>query len=106
MNCVRCGYRLQQGQAQCPCGQYVDLPASEFYARLENKVEQSSRENSIRGLLIGIGFLFLFVLLEVITDTVFLGFIGQDFFPFQAALVASAAIIGFNLWQLVRKFLL
>ena len=72
MNCVRCGSLLQAGQAQCSCGQYVDLPASEFYTRLENQVEKSSRDNFRRGLLIGLGFLFLFLLLETIMDTVFI----------------------------------
>ena len=68
MNCVRCGSLLQVGQAQCSCGQYVDLPASEFYTRLENQVEKSSRDSFRRGLLIGLGFLFLFLLLETIMD--------------------------------------
>lgn len=102
MNCVRCGTKLQPGQAQCPCGQYVDLQASEFYTRLENKVEQSSKENSIRGLLIGIGFLFLFLLLEIITDTVF---IVKDYEQ-GFVLMVAAAVIAVTLWQLVRKFLL
>ena len=57
MNCVRCGSRLQPGQAQCSCGQYVDLPASEFYTRLENQVEKSSRDNFRRGFSSGLAFL-------------------------------------------------
>ncbi|MXY45995.1 MAG: hypothetical protein F4Y44_03215 [Chloroflexi bacterium] len=93
---------MQPGQAQCACGQYVDLPSNEFYARLENKVEQSSKENSIRGLLIGIGFLFLFVLLEKIMDIIFIA----ELYGAGIFLVLLAAVIGFNLWQIVRKFLL
>lgn len=102
MNCVRCGSLLQVGQAQCSCGQYVDLPASEFYTRLENQVEKSSRDSFRRGLLIGLGFLFLFLLLETIMDTVF---IARNFF-LGTVLVAAAVAIAFNLWQLVRKLLL
>ena len=102
MNCVRCGSRLQAGQAQCSCGQYVDLPASEFYTRLETQVEKSSKDNFRSGLFIGIGFLFLFLLLETIMDTVF---IARNFF-LGAVLIAAAAAIAFNLWQLVRKLLL
>ena len=102
MDCVRCGTRLQSGQAQCSCGMHVDLPASEFYTRLENKVEQSSKDNSRRGLLIGLGFLLLFLLLEKLMDTVFLSQdYGQGF-----VLVVAAAIIALSLGQLVRKFLL
>ena len=102
MNCVRCGSVLRAGQARCSCGQYVDLPAGEFYARLEKQVEKSSRDNFRRGLLIGLGFLALFLLLETIMDTVFIArqlFIGT-------VLLVAAAIIAFNLWKLVRKFLL
>ena len=103
MNCVRCGSMLQVGQAQCSCGQYVDLPASEFYTRLENQVEKSSRDNFRRGLFIGLGFLLLFLLLETIMDTVF---IARDYFFLGIVLMAAAAAIAFNLWQLVRKLLL
>ena len=102
MICVRCESILQPGQAQCSCGQYVDLPASEFYTRLENQVEKSSRDNFRRGLLVGLGFLALFLLLETIMDTVF---IAREFFIGTVLLVAAVAI-AFNIWQLVRKFLL
>ena len=102
MNCVRCGSLLQAGQAQCSCGQYVDLPASEFYTRLENQVEKSSRDNFRRGLLIGLGFLFLFLLLETIMDTVF---IARELF-LGTVLIGAAVAIAFYLWQLVRKLLL
>ena len=102
MNCVRCGSVLRAGQARCSCGQYVDLSASEFYARLENRVEKSSRDNFRRGLLIGLGFLALFLLLETIMDTVF---IARELF-IGAVLLVAAVAIAFNIWQLVRKFLL
>ncbi len=102
MNCVRCGSRLKAGQERCSCGQYVDLPASEFYSRLEDQVEKSSKDNFRRGLLIGLGFLALFLLLETIMDTVF---IAREFFIGTVLLVAAVAI-AFNIWQLVRKFLL
>ncbi|MCY4580844.1 MAG: hypothetical protein OXD31_17590 [Chloroflexi bacterium] len=93
---------MQPGQAQCSCGKYVDLPAREFYTRLENQVEKSSRDNFRRGLLVGLGFLALFLLLETIMDTVF---IAREFFIGTVLLVAAVAI-AFNIWQLVRKFLL
>ena len=102
MNCVRCGSDLRAGQARCSCGQYADLPASDFYTRLENQVEKSSKDNFRQGLLIGLGFLFLFLLLETIMDTVF---IALEFF-LGTILIVAAAAIAFNLWQLVRKFLL
>ena len=102
MNCVRCGSTLRTGQARCSCGRYVDMPASDFYTRLENQVEKSSKDNFRRGLLIGLGFLLLFLLLETIMDTVF---IARELF-LGAILIVAATTIGFNLWQLVRKFLL
>ena len=102
MNCVRCGSTLRTGQMRCSCGQYVDMPARDFYTRLENQVEKSSKDNFRRGLLIGLGFLFLFLLLETIMDTVF---IARELF-LGAILIVAAAAIAFNLWQLVRKFLL
>ena len=78
------------------------LPARDFYTRLENQVEKSSKDNFRRGLLIGLGFLLLFLLLETIMDTVF---IARELF-LGAILIVAAAAIAFNLWQLVRKFLL
>ncbi len=102
MNCVRCGSVLRAGQTRCSCGQYADLPARDFYTRLENQVEKSSKDNFRRGLLIGLGFLLLFLLLETIMDTVF---IARELF-LGAILIVAAAAIAFNLWQLVRKFLL
>ena len=65
-------------------------------------MERSSRDNFRRGLLIGLGFLALFLLLETIMDTVF---IARELFIGTVLLVAAAAI-AFNIWQLVRKFLL
>ena len=73
---------------------------SEFYTRLENQVEKSGKENFRRGLLIGLGFLALFLLLETIMDTVFIArtiFLG-------GILLAAAVLIAFNLWLLVRKY--
>ncbi len=107
MNCPRCGAVVQPGQARCSCGRYlamtqsnVDIP-NEFYDRIEDQVEKTGKENFRRGLLIGLGFLALFLLLETIMDTVF---IARNFF-IGAVLLAAAGLIGFNLWQLVRKYL-
>ena len=60
------------------------------------------RDNFRRGLLIGLGILALFLLLETIIDTVF---IAREFF-IGAVLLVAAVGIAFNIWQLVRKFLL
>lgn len=99
MNCIRCGIRLQQGQAHCSCGQYVDLPASELYTRIESQVEKSSRDNFRRGLLIGLGFLLLFLVLETSLDR----FIGLRL-AFVVAVFLSAAVGAiFNIWQLAQK---
>ena len=108
MNCPQCGAAIEAGQTHCACGQYLsrarpdlDMP-SEFYTRLENQVEKSGKENFRRGLLIGLGFLALFLLLETIMDAVFLSrqiFLG-------GILLAAAALIAFNLWLLVRKYLM
>ena len=100
-NCVRCGERLKPGQEQCSCGQYVDLPDSEFYTRLEARVEKSSRDNFRRGLLLGLGFLALFLVLETVMDT---SYRLQTLFIATVTLIAAVALI-FNLWQLVRKLL-
>ena len=102
MNCVRCGTRLHPGQAQCPCGQYVDLPASELYTRIESQVEQSSKDSFRRGLLIGLGFLLIFLILETGLDTVLATRATFDLF-FAVVLLVAAACIGFNIWQLVQK---
>ena len=102
MNCVTCGSVLRPGQTRCSCGQYIDMPVRDFYTRLENQVEKSSKDNFRRGLLIGLGFLLLFLLLDTIMDTVF---IARELF-LGAILLVAAAAIAFNLWQLVRKFLL
>ena len=99
MNCARCGSMLQAGQDQCACGQYVDLPSSEFYTRLESQVEKSSKDSFRRGLLIGLGFLLLFLLLETALDRVL---IFQDLF-LVAVFIAAVAGIGFNIWLLVQK---
>ena len=112
MNCPRCGATVQTGQTWCSCGQYVATlqagasppnpsnPSSDLYDRIEDKVERSSKDNFRRGLLIGLGFLALFLLLETIMDTVFIArnmFIGL-------ALLAAAGILGLNLWMLFRKY--
>lgn len=99
MNCVRCGTELEPGQAQCACGQYVDLPSSEFYARVESQVERSSRDSFRRGLLIGLGFLLAFLILETIMDTIFIS-LGRIIF---AALTAAVATTAFNVWQWIQK---
>ena len=78
------------------------MPARAFYTRLENQVEKGSEDNFRRGLLIGLGFLLLFLLLETITDTVFIAWE----LVFGAMLIVTAAAIAFNPWQSVRKFLL
>ena len=77
-------------------------PASELFDRIEGQVVQSTKDNFRRGLLIGLGFLLLFLLLETIMDTVF---IAREVF-LGGILIVAAAAIAFNLWQLVRKFLL
>ncbi len=73
---------------------------SEFYTRLESQVEKSGKDNFRRGLLIGVGFLALFLLLETIMDTIF---IGRQIF-LGGILLAAAALIALNLWMLVRKY--
>ena len=67
MNCPQCGAKVESGQTHCSCGQYLprirpntDMP-SEFYTRLENQVEKSGKDNFRRGLLLGLGFLALFL---------------------------------------------
>ena len=99
MNCVRCGIRLESGQAQCSCGQYVDLPASELYTHVESQVEKSSRDNFRRGLLIGLGFLLLFLVLETSLDR----FIGLRVAFIVAVFLSAAVGAIFNIWQLVQK---
>lgn len=99
MKCVRCGSVLRAGQARCSCDQYVDPPASEFYARLESRVEKSSRDNFRQGLLIGLGFLAIFLLLETVMDTVF---IAREFSIGTVLLIAAVAI-AFNIRQVGRK---
>ena len=106
MNCPSCGTVVEATQTHCSCGQYLprirpdmDMP-SEFYTRLENQVEKTGKENFRRGLLIGLGFLALFLLLETIMDTVF---IAREIF-LGGILLAAAALIAFNLWLLVRKY--
>ena len=66
---------------------------SEFYTRLENQVEKTGKDNFRRGLLIGLGFLALFLLLETILDTVF---IAWEIFT-SGILLAAAALVAFNL---------
>ena len=79
MNCPQCGTQVQPGQRRCACGQYLprtspqtDTP-SEFYSRMENQVERSAKDNFRRGLLMGLGFLALFLLLEAAAETTLLG---------------------------------
>ena len=106
MNCPRCGAVVEANWTHCTCGQYLprvrpemDLP-SEFYQRIETQVEKSGKDNFRRGLLLGLGFLALFLLLETIMDTVFIArglFIG-------VVMLAAAVVLGINLWLLVRKF--
>ena len=109
MNCPRCGAAVQTGQTWCTCGQYVAAlqpgsgppsPPSDLYDRIEDKVERTGKDNFRRGLLIGLGFLALFLLLETIMDTVFIArsmFVGL-------ALLAAAGILGVNLWMLFRRY--
>ena len=106
MNCPSCGAVVEVGATHCSCGQYLprprpdtDLP-SEFYTRLESQVEKSGKDNFRRGLLIGVGFLALFLLLETIMDTIF---IARQIF-LGGILLAAAALIALNLWMLVRKY--
>jgi hypothetical protein len=73
---------------------------SDFYARIERRVEQSGKNNFRRGLLIGLGCLVLFLFLEKIMDTVF---IGQEV-DIGIVFAAVAAIIGVNIWLLVRRY--
>ena len=108
MNCPRCGAPVVAGQTHCACGQYLprvnqetDMP-SEFYARIERRVEQSGKNNFRRGLLIGLGCLALFLFLELIMDTVF---IGQEI-DIGIGFALVAAIIGVNIWLLVRRYLM
>ncbi len=94
-------------QTHCTCGQYLprvrpdtDMP-SEFYRRLETQVEKSGKDNFRRGLLIGLGFLALFLVLETIMDTVFIA----RSMLMGGILLAAATVVGIYLFQLVRKFL-
>ena len=106
MNCPACGATVAAAQTHCSCGQYLprvrpetDMP-SEFYARIERRAEQAGKNNFRRGLLIGLGCLALFLFLEMIMDTVFIGKevgIGIGF-------AVVAAIIGVNIWLLIKRY--
>ena len=104
MNCPQCGAQVEAGWAHCSCGQYLprnrpdtDMP-SEFYSRLEDQVEKSGKDNFRRGLLLGLGFLALFLLLETAVDT-------SDYAGPLLIFLALVAIVGlstFNIWLFVR----
>ena len=106
MNCPQCGAPVVAGQTHCSCGQYLprmspetDLP-SEFYTRIERRAEQSGKSNFRRGLLVGLGCLALFLFLEMTMDTVFIGQeVGIGF-----VFAVMAAIIGVNIWLLIRRY--
>ena len=98
MFCSRCGQPVQPGQRHCSCGQFTagsgvtatpptnpaaapgsppprppdsDLPEA-FYQRLEtqvsHQVSESGKTNFRQGLIIGLGFLLAFLLLETAID--------------------------------------
>ncbi len=111
MNCPGCGAPVNADQTHCVCGQYLprarpgaDGPP-EFFRRIENQAQQAGRDNFRRGLLIGAGALALFLFLELIMDTfqraLFYG-IGEAVYGIALSLVA--AVIGVNLWLLVRRY--
>ena len=106
MNCPQCGATVEVGQTHCSCGQYLprvrpdtDMP-SEFYRRLENQVEKSGKDNFRRGLLLGLGFLALFLVLETVMDTIFIA----RSILMGGILLGAAAIVAVYLFTLVRKF--
>ena len=108
MNCPRCGASVAIGQTHCPCGQYLprvspetDMPP-EFYARIERRSEQTGRANFRRGLLIGLGCLALFLFLELIMDTLFI----SHAYGVGVGFLIVAAIVGVNIWLLVRRYLM
>ena len=74
MNCPQCGTPVQPGQRRCSCGQYLprathtDMP-SDFYSRIENQVQRTGKDNFRRGLLMGLGFLALFLVLEAAIES-------------------------------------
>ena len=74
--------------------------ATEFYARIERLAQQSGRSNFRRGLLIGLGCLALFLFMEMIMDTIF---IGQEI-GIGIAFALVAAAIGINIWLLTRRY--
>ncbi len=104
MNCPRCGAPVNAGQAHCACGQYLprvspdtDLPAA-FYNRIERQVAQSGKDNFRRGLLLGLGFLALFLFLEMLVDR-------SSFAQSLLVILSFAAMLGlsgFNIWLFIR----
>ena len=100
MNCPQCGAVVEIGQTHCSCGQYLprvtpdtDMP-SEFYTRIENQVEKSGKDNFRRGLLLGLGFLALFLLLETAVDT-------SDFAGPLLILLAFLAMVGLSVFNIL-----
>ena len=71
---------------------------SEFYSRLEDQVEKSGRDNFRRGLLLGLGFLALFLVLETAVDTS--NFAGP--LLIFLAFLAMVGLSGLNIWLFMR----
>ena len=104
MNCPSCGAVVEATQTHCSCGQYLprvrpdtDMP-SEFYTRIESQVEKTGKDNFRRGLLLGLGFLALFLVLETAVDT-------SDFagpLLIFLAFLAMVGLSGFNIWLFIR----
>ena len=75
----------------------MDMP-SEFYDRLENQVVKSGKDNFRRGLLLGMGFLALFLLLETAVDVS--SFAGPILIIM--AFLGMVGLSGLNIWLYIR----
>ena len=107
--CPKCGLPVTQGQTNCTCGQFIppgmgtssgptmEMPP-EFYQRLESQQEKIGKDNFRRGLLLGIGFLALFLVLETAMDMIFIA----RQFMWGAVILAAVGIVGYYLFTLVR----
>ena len=106
MNCPSCGTPIIAGQANCTCGHCLlpvspetDMPA-ELYTRMEHQVQHTSSINLRRGIIVGTACLHLFLLLERMMDTIF---IGNDLGA-GSILIFISSVIGLNIYLLIKRF--